>query len=161
KLHEWYRAPAPEQQRGGRGLTADEKSIAAGVLWILRGDAGLRALVACSMGWAPARTASLGAEHAALPGDWFAPYLAQLLQDPYRAVRWIAARSLRRSAGFENLDYVFLAEAPQLAAAADHARTHWQLAARAVAGGTGDGKRVPRPELLIDDQGNLDAETFA
>src|SRR6185503_7471945 len=37
-----------------------------------------------------------------------APYLAQLLTDPYSAVRYIAQRSLKRVPGFGSLQYDYL-----------------------------------------------------
>ena len=77
-LATWYRAPKPP-------LTADEQTVAASVLTLLKGDAGQRAIVAQSMGWAPAQSASG-------PG-WLAPYLALMEQDAYDAVRHIARRS--------------------------------------------------------------------
>ncbi|MCA9689721.1 MAG: hypothetical protein KC636_08925, partial [Myxococcales bacterium] len=49
------------------------------------------------MGWAPAL--------AAAGDDWQAPFLARLLNDPYAAVRRIAAASLRRLPGFDALEY--------------------------------------------------------
>jgi len=55
------------------------------VLTLLKGDAGQRAIVAQSLGWAPAQQAS-GTE-------WMAPYLALMQQDSYDAVRHIATRS--------------------------------------------------------------------
>ena len=63
------------------------------LLWLLRGDAGQRALIAWSMGWTPAREAS-GA-------GWMAPFLSTLLIDPYAAIRYIAGRSLRRLPEYE------------------------------------------------------------
>jgi formate-dependent nitrite reductase cytochrome c552 subunit len=77
-LAAWYRAPRP-------ALTADEQTVAASVLTLLKGDAGQRAIVAQSMGWAPAQSAS-GA-------GWLPPYLALMEQDAYDAVRHIATRS--------------------------------------------------------------------
>ncbi len=90
KLTEWYAQPAP-------ALSSDDRTIAAGARWILQGDAGARALAAWSMGWRPAQEAS--------GRDWLAPYLAVSLNDPYAAVRHIAARSLRTLPGFEGLDF--------------------------------------------------------
>jgi hypothetical protein len=78
-LEQWYRTPTPP-------LGDDERSIAASLLWLLRGDAGQRAIIAQSMGWAPAQQAS-GA-------GWLAPYLALSAKDSYDAVRYIASRSL-------------------------------------------------------------------
>ncbi len=85
-LERWYGQPAPE-------LTRDDRRVAAGVRWALEGDAGVRALVAWSFGWAPAQEAS--------GSDWVVPYLAQLMDDPYDAVRIIASRSLRRLPGVD------------------------------------------------------------
>jgi cytochrome c552/cytochrome c554/c'-like protein len=79
-LEQWYRTPKPT-------LNDDERSVAASVLTLLKGDAGQRAIVAQSMGWGPAQQAS-GA-------GWIAPYLALMEKDPYDAVRHIAARSLK------------------------------------------------------------------
>ena len=67
----------------------------------LRGDAGQRALAAWSMGWAEAQEAS--------GTDWMAPYLSALLLDPYGAVRFIAARSLRTLPAHADLRYDFAA----------------------------------------------------
>src|SRR5438132_5228462 len=52
-------------------VAGDDKDIAASLLWLLRGDAGQRAVVAQSMAWPAAQKASGVA--------WMAPYLAQLL----------------------------------------------------------------------------------
>ena len=69
-------------------LGTTEQRVAASLLWLLRGDAGQRAIVAQAMGWAPAQQAS--------GTDWMAPHLAQLLDDPYDAVRSsLRARSAR------------------------------------------------------------------
>jgi hypothetical protein len=91
-LSAWYR---PEVLREGKGLTDDEKSVAASILWLLSGDASQRALIAWSMDWKSAREAS--------GENWMAPYLGQLLEDPYDAVRFIAYRSLRSQPGFSDL----------------------------------------------------------
>ena len=44
KLHEWYQQPVPE-------LSEDDNTIAAAVQWLVKGDAGQRALLAWGMGW--------------------------------------------------------------------------------------------------------------
>jgi len=93
RLAGWTNAPRPT-------LTREEASIAASVSWLLRGDAGQRALMAWSYGWEAARQSS--------GSDWLAPYLAQLLVDPYDAVRYIAYRSLRRLPGFNDFRYDFV-----------------------------------------------------
>ena len=95
-LATWYKIPAEE-------LSPQDKSIAASILWALQGDAGQRALIAWHMGWQPAREAS--------GSSWVAPYLATLLEDPYAAVRYIAARSLKSLPGFETFSYDYLTPA--------------------------------------------------
>ena len=77
-LERWYQIPRP-------ALDADQQSVAASVLTLLKGDAGQRAIVAQSLGWAPAQQVS--------GTGWMAPYLALMQQDAYDAVRHIAARS--------------------------------------------------------------------
>ena len=81
----WYGHPAPEP------WPAEETSAA--LRWLLAGDAGQRALLAWHFAWAPA--------HAASGRGWQAPHLELLLEDPYAAVRLVAARSLRRLAALE------------------------------------------------------------
>ena len=78
-LERWYGTMTPP-------LGDDERSVAASLLSLLKGDAGQRAIVAQSMGWAPAQQAS--------GTGWLAPYLALLSKDAYDAVRYIAARSM-------------------------------------------------------------------
>jgi formate-dependent nitrite reductase cytochrome c552 subunit len=78
-LERWYGTTKPP-------LGDDERSVAASLLSLLKGDAGQRAIVAQSMGWAPAQEAS--------GTGWLAPYLALLSKDAYDAVRYIATRSM-------------------------------------------------------------------
>jgi hypothetical protein len=79
-LESWYGIARP-------ALDADQTSVAASVLVLLKGDAGQRAIVAESMGWAPAQAASGRA--------WLTPYLALTARDSYDAVRYIAMRAQR------------------------------------------------------------------
>jgi hypothetical protein len=79
KLRDWYRQPIPP-------LAMEDRKVAASVAWLVKGDAGQRALAAWSMGWAPAQKAS--------GRDWLAPYLIVTLVDPYAAVRFVAEKSL-------------------------------------------------------------------
>jgi hypothetical protein len=78
-------------------LDEDRRNIAASVLGSLRGDAGERALWAAAFGWAPAQRAS--------GTQWVEPFLGILLDDPYDAVRSIAARSLRTLPGRRRFVY--------------------------------------------------------
>jgi hypothetical protein len=79
-LDAWYGLKPP-------ALADQEQSVAASLLWLLKGDAGQRAIVAQSMGWPAAQQAS--------GTGWLAPYLALTAKDSYDAVRYIAARSQR------------------------------------------------------------------
>ena len=80
-------------------LSDDDRTVAASLLWMLSGDAGLRALATQSMGWAPAQAASVT--------SWMVPHLGEALGDRYDAVRFIAARSLRSLPGYADLGYDF------------------------------------------------------
>ena len=110
RLQALYGTPAPE-------IEGTHRRVAASVVWLLSGDAAQRALIAWHMGWEPARQAS-GA-------DWMAPYLAQLLVDPYPAIRSRAHQSLRTLPGFEGFAYDFTAPDAERARARDRARAIW------------------------------------
>jgi len=128
-LSDWYGIDSPE-------LSPDEQTIAASVLWLLRGDAGQRALMAWSFGWNDAREIS--------GTKWMAPFLAQLLQDPYVAVRFIAERSLRTLDGYQDFSYDFLGEA-----------SHTESAHRLVLRKWMDTKAKPDEAVLLDQSGTL------
>ena len=63
------------------------RKFAASILWLLKGNAASRAMAAWTMGWSDAQAVS--------GNDWQSIYLAQLLNDPYLAIRMIARRSLQ------------------------------------------------------------------
>jgi hypothetical protein len=132
-LSSWYKQPKPK-------LSADEDQVAASVLWALRGDAGQRALTAWTFGWPAA--------HRASGNHWQAPYLAQLLDDPYDAVRFIAHRSLKRLPGFTDFDYDFSAPPVTRPAAVQRARGIWEQAR------TGAGRPFTR-QTLLDPAGHV------
>lgn len=137
-LSQWYRQPAPT-------LTEDESNIAASLLWLLRGDAGQRALIAWSMGWEPAKRAS---------GDaWLAPFLGHAFEDPYAAVRYIAGHSLQRLPGFGEFPFDFVGPKEHRERAHQHALELWNQ------------NRVkrsiqPREQLLLGPEGKLETSTF-
>ncbi len=132
-LREWYAQPAPR-------LDDNERSVAASILWLLRGDAGQRALAAWSYGWEPAQEVS--------GTSWMVPYLGELLGDRYDAVRFIAARSLRTIPGFETLQYDFAGDRQDRIEAAVGALRAWR---------NGSLARARRdPELLFGVDGTLD-----
>ena len=97
-LSKWYGLPEVE-------LEQDDHEIAASLLWLLRGDAAQRAILAWHMGWEAARQTS--------GQEWLAPFLAHCLDDPYSAVRNVARRSIRKLPGFEKWDYDILVPVDQ------------------------------------------------
>jgi hypothetical protein len=132
-LQKLYGIPAP-------ALAEDDTEIAASLLLLLRGDAGQRAVVAQSMGWPPAQKAS--------GSEWMAPYLAQLLDDPYEALRFIVYRSLRLTPGFDDFVYDFTASHSLRVVAANRAMDNWRMTRDRLG-------RLANPELLLDASGNV------
>jgi hypothetical protein len=134
RLRDWYGTqPAP--------LAGDQAHVAAGVLWLLTGDAAQRAIAGDACGRPGA--------HAAAGTDWMAPFLGQLLADPYYAVRFVAERSLRATGTQPPPGYDFLAAGPLARQAAAAVQDTWATGPHAV-----------RAELLIGEQG-LDRAAFA
>jgi hypothetical protein len=130
-LAEWYGQPLAD-------LDPDHRAIAAAALWTLKGDAAQRTIVAWHMGWGPAREAS--------GDDWMAPYLAQLLTDPYSATRRVAYRSIVVLPGFGDFRYDYVAPPAVAGAKADEAMGRWMRAGGAPEGG---------PRLLIGADGSI------
>lgn len=113
---------------------------AAAAAWLVRGDAGQRALAAWAMGWADARATS---------GDeGLAPLLVAALGDEYDAVRWVALRSLRSLPGYGDLDWS-LATTPLDDAARAELLKRWPGSSRRDAA------------LYLDAQGQFDAAAWA
>jgi hypothetical protein len=83
-------------------LSADDVEVAASLIWLLRGDAAQRSIAAWHFGWEPATSVS---------GDrWIAPFLANLLDDPYGVVRYVSHASLTRLPGFDGFQFDFLSD---------------------------------------------------
>ena len=136
KLTDWFGAKTPD-------LSQEQKTTSAAALLTLRGDAGQRALLAWHMGWKPAREAS---------GErWLAPYLGQLLEDPYSTVRYIARRSLRTLPGFADFEVDYIGPA------ADRARARQSVWAKCE-----QVQKLDRsgPEVLIRPDGQIEQQTW-
>lgn len=125
-------------------LAEDDKRVAASVNWILKGDAGQRAILAWSYGWDDARAAS--------GPHWQAPFLAQLLDDRYDAVRLVAWRSLKKSEGFRDFAYDFVGSQEHRRESARRARQLWE-------GLPKSGVKFPRGALM-DERGTLIESEF-
>jgi predicted CXXCH cytochrome family protein len=85
-LHAWYGQPRPD-------LPPEDPAESAALRWLLAGDAGQRALLAWHFGWGPALAVS--------GSQWQSRSLQLLADDPYPAVRIVAARALRRLSAHE------------------------------------------------------------
>ena len=133
-LKRWYGTDQPN-------LSPDDRTYAGAVQWTLKGDAAQRALLAVGLGW--------DAAHAAAGNDWIAPLLAELLDDPYEAVRLIASRSLRTLPGFADLRPDVLAPATERAQAKAQVLTRWRQGFKP----PGDARRAA---VLIQADGSLD-----
>lgn len=131
KLHAWYEQPLPE-------LSRDDESIAAGVQWLVKGDAGQRALIAWGMGWPAA--------HQACGRDWLYPYLIYTLNDPYAAVRFDAWKSLQTLPGFSDFSFNYTADALSIRDASERAYTKWVRELRGP-------NPVFQPETALDSRG--------
>ena len=97
RMQDWYGTdvPAAVQSHPQNGA-----KTAASIEWLLEGDAAQRVVTAWHFGWGPA--------HEASGADWEAPVLAELLDDPYSAVRLVAGRSLKTLPNMSELDFDFL-----------------------------------------------------
>ncbi len=130
-LEQWYTIPRPQ------ALGEDDRSVAASVVWLLRGDAGKRAIIAQALGWRPAQQAS--------GTNWMAPYLGLLLNDSYDAVRYIAARSLKTLPEYEGFEFDFVAPQEQRLARRRRALEIWRDS-RARQGRSGDAALLFNPD---------------
>jgi len=124
-------------------LPAEDRSVAAGPLWVLKGDAAVRTVVAWHLGWEPARVAS--------GEEWMPPYLAQLLTDPYAATRRVAHRSLTGLPGFDGFEYDYVGSAVIRGGLADEVMRSWLRRGGAPLAG---------PALLMASDGSPDAERW-
>ena len=135
-LSEWYGHPPPQ-------LSADDQSVSAALLWLLRGDAAQRALVAWSMGW---NTAQLTAGE-----NWLPPFLAQLLNDPYSAVRYMGYRSLKTLPGYSGFAFDYVGEPAHRELAQSRALEFWNKLSKTNSDQVG-------PRVLIDRAGSVRQE---
>lgn len=93
KLNQWHQQPLPV-------MTEEQTDTSAAMLWLLKGDAGQRSLIAWHMGWEPAKITS--------GQTWMPRFLAESLVDSYSSVRYIAQRSLKALPGYEDLPYDYI-----------------------------------------------------
>lgn len=130
-LEQWYNIAPPK-------LSKQEKEVASSIRWILKGDAGQRAIAGWHFGWAPARKAS--------GTRWMAPYLAELLTDSYDVVRFIGYHSLKELPDFSDFEYDFVGPEQAQKQGRSQALKKWNAS---------DDKPSPSSSLLINEQNEL------
>jgi len=133
KLETWYQIETP------RSLSNDQQRISDTLIWSLSGDAGQRALAAAAMGWKPAQDASRT--------DWAVPILAQLMLDPYDAVRHVAHRSLRTFPEYGDLKFAYAGPKKERVRVVSAVISNWKSKASARAS-------KPDPAVLIGSDGS-------
>ena len=138
KLHAWYQQPTPD-------LSDDDKNISAAVQWLVKGDAGQRALLAWGMGWEPAQKVS--------GRDWLYPFLIYSLLDPYAAVRFEAWKSLQTLPSFGDFKFTYTADADQLGEFVRQAYEKWWNEQRPT-------NPSFDPKTVLDLEGRFQQETF-
>jgi hypothetical protein len=148
----WYGTSDPAPSAGAdAGAAALERSSdrpdhnwSAAAVGLLSGDAASRVIWAYQLGWAKAQEAS--GRH------WQAQLLAEALDDPYAAVRFVAHRSLLALPGFEGYSYDFIAPRPR--------RLDMQREARRLAqtnaGVPPERGRLPASALPLDATGRIE-----
>lgn len=93
-------------------------SPSAAVRWMIAGDGVQRAVVAWHAGWEAA--------HEASGAWWLAPVVAQLLDDPYASVRFLAGQSLQRLPGMDAIGYDYVGPPEARIAASVEAIDRWE-----------------------------------
>ena len=103
KTLDWTAEHLAKRTKKTKTIVPDiHKTTAASAVWLLNGDAGQRAIAAWHMGWEPALIAS--------GTGWQSPMLADSLNDPYSAVRYIANKALLKQPGFDSFKFDFVAD---------------------------------------------------
>jgi hypothetical protein len=138
KLHTWYNQPAPE-------LSPDDQTIAASVQWMVKGDAGQRALIAWGMGWPPAQEIA--------GRDWLYPYLIYAMTDSYAAVRFDAWKSLQTLPGFSDFPFTYTSDDNSLRQAAGGALEKWLRDVRRP-------DATFQPQTVLDSDGHFQQDVF-
>lgn len=136
-LTAWYQASSVT-------VGDDEETVSAALLWLLKGDAVQRAVTAWNMGWDPA--------HEAARRQWQAPFLIELLTDPYAAVRFNAQRALRQLPGFSDFSYNYVAAPHEREQAQKRARRQWDRIGAVPLEQTGDRVLIAHDGLIQRDR---------
>ena len=140
-LARWYGKPPAT-------LTADQERISSMALMALEGDAGQRVIAAEAFRWPPAQQAA--------GTSWMAPFVAQLLDDSYDAVRFSAGRALKALPGFEGVEYDFVAGPRARRQQQLQVMRRWDAVRGTPAGATGGTVLLaPDGTLMVDEMRRL------
>ena len=139
-LEEWFDHPSPS-------LDADQQSISSVILHLLKGDAAQRALSAWTLGWKPAQEVS--------GTSWIPPLLAELLTDPYPAIRYIAYQSLKTISKYSEVDFDFSGPSEARAEARRLVTERWEKESE-----SDDLSQEPTP-LLLNQDGSLNRDRIS
>ena len=131
KMSKWYGHTKPQ-------LAAEHQTTAASLVWLMKGDAAQRAITAWTFSWDDAKAVS--------GSDWYAPYLAELLNDPYAPVRFIAFDAVRKLELHRQLPFDFVGGKRHFAEMRAQVLKDWKRP---------DTKRR-LPELLMRPDGSVD-----
>ncbi len=140
-LNQWYDQPLPTaslETKAAAESEAKPQPIATSVLHLLSGDAAQRVVQVAAMGRLSAQTAA--------GTDWIEPYLLLGLNDPYDAVRLVAARSLKTLPQRLSPDIDPLASESDRMEAFNKTIMAFDERSRA----------IPKPSVLVDEQGRFD-----
>ncbi len=138
QLTKWYgRSPVE--------LSDEEQQTSAAALWLLKGNAIQRTISAWHFGWEPAQSASAT--------DWYVPFLAEMLEDPYSAVRFIANRSLHTLPKFKDVEFDYVGPEKERSAAKQKMLDVWHRNRSS----TG---KSPGSELLFKPNGQVNQSRF-
>lgn len=135
-LTDWYGQPRVEPK--------EDDKIAVAPQLALRGDCCQRALVAWHARWEPAREVS--------GSTWLTPFMVQLLDDDYAAVRYQAAKTLKTLPDFKQFTYDYVSPENVRAERRQQADKLWQEHA------IGADRRGP--SVLLDSQGHVMADQW-
>src|SRR5262249_34111969 len=135
RLQEWYRIKQRE-------LPPASTELSHMVNLALSGDAGQRVLAAAALSWTPALNAS--------STNWITPILAQLLDDPYAAVRGVAERSCRKNGIAMPQPYDYSLDPKSRPSARDQLWKEWESTAQPLS----------NSQVLISQAGGIERDRF-
>lgn len=135
KLHAWYKQPK-------RDLRKVHQETAAGLVWMIQGDAPQRAIAVWHLGYKPTQQASN--TQALVPG------LLPLFDDPYAAIRHLAGTALGQLEGYDSISpKMGLLSDPQIANLQKEVEATYRKKRQ-------QNKAEPRPTLLQRPNGRID-----